>query len=162
MGDIEAIYLEYFNSVYRFALSLSQNQTVAEEVAQETFFKAMEHLDRFDGKGSISAWLYQIARNTYYTMYRKQKRLTPESEFEPLPASQDLEGRYLDQETSRRLHLLLHRLKEPYKEVFTLRVFGELPFAQIGELFGKTDSWARLVFYRAKNELRRQLDETAL
>ena len=50
-------------------------------------------------------------------------------------------------------------MPEPYKEVFSLRVFGELPFAQIGELFGKSDGWARLIFYRAKNELRRRLDE---
>ncbi|WP_200796159.1 RNA polymerase sigma factor [Sporanaerobacter sp. PP17-6a] len=65
----------------------------------------------------------------------------------------DLERDYLDKDTARRLHVLLHNLNEPYKEVFTLRVFGELPFSQIGELFEKTDSWARLIFYRAKKQL---------
>ena len=65
----------------------------------------------------------------------------------------------MEKETVQEIHKILHAMKEPYKEVFSLRVFGELPFAQIGELFGKSDSWARLVFYRAKNELRRQLDE---
>lgn len=65
----------------------------------------------------------------------------------------DVETAYLDREDARKLHILLHNLNEPYKEVFTLRVFGELPFSQIGELFGKTDSWARLIFYRAKKQL---------
>jgi RNA polymerase sigma-70 factor (ECF subfamily) len=64
-----------------------------------------------------------------------------------------LENAYLDSDTARRLHIHLHSMDEPYKEVFTLRVFGELPFSQIGDLFGKTDSWARLVFYRAKKQL---------
>lgn len=69
----------------------------------------------------------------------------------------DLEKSYLDSDTAKRLHHLLHNLQEPYKEVFTLRVFGDLPFSQIGELFGKTDSWARLVFYRAKKELQEEI-----
>ena len=67
------------------------------------------------------------------------------------------DGNHLDKENARRLHILLHNLNEPYKEVFTLRVFGELPFSQIGELFGKTDSWARLIFYRAKKQLQEDL-----
>ena len=65
----------------------------------------------------------------------------------------DLETGHLDKDAARRLHVYLHNMDEPYKEIFTLRVFGELPFSQIGELFGKTDSWARLVFYRAKKQL---------
>ena len=71
--------------------------------------------------------------------------------------STDIESAYLDKENVKRLHILLHNLKEPYKEVFTLRVFGELPFSQIAELFGKTDSWARLIFYRAKKQLQEDL-----
>jgi len=70
-----------------------------------------------------------------------------------LDTSFNLEMDYLDKDTSKRLHIELHNLREPYKEVFTLRLFGELPFSQIGELFGKTDSWARLIFYRAKKQL---------
>jgi RNA polymerase sigma-70 factor (ECF subfamily) len=160
VADFESIYYEHFHGVYRYVLSLCQNKAIAEDVAQETFYKAMENLDKFDGKGRIFVWLCQIAKNTYYSLYKKQKRLVSESDSDL--ASQDapdFEGRYLDSEMSEKLHLLLHQLNEPYKEVFTLRVFGELPFAQIAELFGKTDSWARLIFYRAKNELRKGFDE---
>ena len=73
-----------------------------------------------------------------------------------------MEGQLLERETAWELHKLLHRLDEPYKEVFSLRVFGELSFSQIGQLFGKSDSWARLIFYRAKTELRRRADENQL
>lgn len=74
-----------------------------------------------------------------------------------LDTSLNLEKAYLNKEEAKRLHVLLHRLNEPYKEIFTLRVFGELPFSQISELFGKTDSWARLIFYRAKKQLQEEM-----
>ncbi|MDY3014819.1 MAG: RNA polymerase sigma factor [Evtepia sp.] len=160
MSEFEAVYLAHFEKVYRYVLSLCQNSALAEEITQETFCKAMEHMDQFDGKGRISTWLCQIAKNTYLSHYRKHKRLVPEASGEDWAGTaSDMEEAYLDRETARTLHRLLHQLREPYKEVFMLRTFGELPFGQIGEIFGKTDSWARLVFYRAKNELRRRLDE---
>lgn len=84
---------------------------------------------------------------------QKRKRLTSNIDVHSQYATVDLEKDYLDKDDTKRLHIHLHKLNEPYKEVFTLRVFGELPFSQIGELFDKTDSWARLIFYRAKKQL---------
>lgn len=94
---------------------------------------------------------------------KKQRRGVPEFEenvFTHLLSN--IETELLDRDTAWQIHKLLHHLPEPYKEVFSLRVFGELPFAKIGELFGKSDSWARLIFFRAKKELRRDLDESSL
>ena len=160
MTDFENIYNEYFHDVYKYMLSLCQNETMAEEVTQATFCKAMESIDSFKGKCSLFVWLCQIAKNTYFTLYKKQKRRVSESEFETsIVALPDFESEYIDSETSKRLHQLLHELSDPYKEVFMLRVFGELPYSQIGELFSKTDSWARLIVYRAKKELWRRLNE---
>ena len=122
----------------------------------------MEKLESFRGDCSVFVWLCQIAKNTYFTLCRKQKHRTDETDIAFLANSKDLETDLLAHDSALRLHRLLHELREPYKEVFSLRVFGELPFSQIGELFGKTDSWARLVFYRAKSELRRQMDETVM
>lgn len=163
MADFEAIYNQHYNSVYKYVFSLCRNETIAEEITQEAFFKAMEHMDRFDGKCKLYVWLCQIAKNTFYTYANKQKRYASEdvtdlSEF-PEPG---FENDFLDKEAAWKLHKLLHQLDEPYKEVFSLRVFGELSFSQIGDLFGKTDSWARLIFYRAKNKLRRGMDENTL
>ncbi len=163
MGDFEAIYIEHFNNVYKYVFSLCRNEAVAEEITQEAFYKAMEHIDRFDGKCKLYVWLCQIAKNTYYTYVKKQKRCIPAADAD---LSKEETGRFenelLEKEDAWKLHKLLHQLKEPYKEVFTLRIFGELSFSQIGELFGKTDSWARLIFYRAKKELRRDFDEDIL
>lgn len=160
MEDFEAIYVQHFDGVYKYVFSLCRNETIAEEITQEAFYRAMEHIDKFEGKCKLYVWLCQIAKNTFLTYAKKQKRYVSEADID---LSQQIEPSFeseiLDKETLWKLHKLLHGLSEPYKEVFSLRVFGELPFSQIGELFGKSDSWARLIFYRAKKELRRDLDE---
>lgn len=163
MSDFETIYTQYYDGVYKYVFSLCGSEAIAEDITQEAFYKAMEHIDRFDGKCKLFVWLCQIAKNTFYTYAKKQKRVVSEDTAELSgPPGPDPENEVMDREASWKLHKLLHRLQEPYKEVFSLRVFGELSFSQIGDLFGKTDSWARLVFYRAKNELRRGMDEDTL
>ena len=114
---------------------------------------ALRHIDKFNGSCKLYVWLCQIAKNTYFSLSQKQKRIAPDIDADFPDITLDIEKDYFDREAAMRLHVLLHDLNEPYKEVFTLRVFGELPFSQIGELFGKTDSWARLIFYRAKKQL---------
>ena len=163
VADFERIYTDHFPSVYKYIFSLCRNPAIAEEVTQEAFYKAMMHMDQFDGTCQLYVWLCQIAKNTYFTYHQKQKRQVSEGEAAlSQEAAPDFERDLMDQETARRLHVLLHQLPEPYKEVFSLRVFGELPFAQIGELFGKTDSWARVIFYRAKTKLRRDFNENTV
>ena len=154
MIDFGDIYSEYFTGVYKFVLSLSRDESVAEEVTQETFFKAMQKIGEFNGSCKLYVWLCQIAKNTYFTLCKKQNRTVSSTDMEFTDTAPDLETAYLDRDTAQRLHIRLHDMAEPYKEVFTLRVFGELTFSQIGELFGKTDSWARLIFYRAKKQLK--------
>ncbi|MCL2364465.1 MAG: sigma-70 family RNA polymerase sigma factor [Defluviitaleaceae bacterium] len=153
--DFEQVYKAHFTDVYKYVLSLSRNATIAEEVTQETFFKALRKIDQFNGSCKLYVWLCQIAKNTYFTLHQKQSRHTAVDDAVLSGITHDIENDYLDKNIAKRLHILLHNLNEPYKEVFTLRTFGELPFSQIGELFDKTDSWARLIFYRAKNNYRR-------
>lgn len=160
MEDFEAIYVQHFDGVYKYVFSLCRNETMAEEITQEIFYRAMEHIDKFEGKCKLYVWLCQIAKNTFLTYAKKQKRHVSETDIDlSKQIEPSFENEILDKETVWKLHKLLHELSDPYKEVFSLRVFGELPFSQIGELFGKSDSWARLIFYRAKKELRRNLDE---
>ena len=160
MEDFEAIYVQHFDGVYKYVFSLCRNETMAEEITQETFYRAMEHIDKFEGKCKLYVWLCQIAKNTFLTYAKKQKRHVSETDIDlSKQIEPSFENEILDKETVWKLHKLLHELSDPYKEVFSLRVFGELPFSQIGELFSKSDSWARLIFYRAKKELRRNLDE---
>ncbi|MCC9296155.1 RNA polymerase sigma factor [Clostridium sp. WLY-B-L2] len=153
MADFGEIYAENFSGVYKYVLALCRNEDIAEEVTQETFFKAMQHIDKFNGSCKLYVWLCQIAKNTYFSLSKKRKRMALEIDGDFPYTTWDLERDYLDKDAARQLHVLIHNLNEPYKEVFTLRVFGELPFMQIGELFRKTDSWARLIFYRSKKQL---------
>lgn len=147
----EEIYARYFRDVYRFALSLTQDRALAEEIAQDTFFKALKALDKFDGSKDIRAWLFTIARNAWYSYCRAHRRTVSQEELpQELPGGVRIEERIEDEESAFAIHQFLHSMEEPYKEVFSLRVFGELPFEKIGRLFGKSANWARVTFYRAK------------
>lgn len=158
MDKFEALYQEYVLDIYHFCLSLCGNELLAEDITQETFFKALQNIDRFRGECSVKTWLFRIAQNEWITRCRKNKKLTS-LEGQPEPSGEgDLETSFADRDTARALHKKLHHLQEPYKEVFTLRVFGELPFAQIAELFGKSESWAKMTYYRAKQKLRGDLE----
>ena len=152
--NFEETYRTCFQNVYRFLFSLTGNADLAQELTQETFFKAMRAMNRFDGKKDILAWLFTIARNTYYSHYRRQKHISPEPIPEDTALSRDPPAENLiEKETALEIHRFLHTMKEPYKEVFTLRVLGELSYTQISRLFGKSESWVRVTYYRAKKQI---------
>ena len=155
MIEFEKIYSEYFTDIYKYALSLCRNKAVAEDISQETFIKAIEKIKHFKGDCALVVWLCQIAKNTYFSYCKKNKRIAEQSD----ESSDDgFELQLIDKDTAFEIHKVLHDLEEPYKEVFSLRVFGELSFAQIGELFMKTESWARVTFHRAKLKLREKIE----
>ena len=95
----------------------------------------------------------QIAKNCFYTAARRRNRQA-DAPLEMIPDPGDMEQKLLDRETAMELHRLLHQLDEPYKEVFWMRTFGELSFAEIGRFWGKSDSWARVTYHRAKLKIR--------
>ncbi len=148
------IYELYFKDVYSYVYSICRNESVAEEITQETFFKALNRISSFKGNCKIYTWLCQIAKNTFYDYQKKEKRKMPlDDDFEYFDFTIDIEKDFVKTEQSMEAHMILHKLDNPYKEVFTLRVFAELSFKQIGSIFNKSDSWARIIFYRAKNKL---------
>ena len=161
MDGFEQIYNTYFTAVYCYARSLTRNERDAEELTAETFFKALKAIGSFDGRGDIRVWLCQIAKHTWFNQRRRKKRELPldeELEYgadENIAVADALENR----DTAQRLFVLLHRLEEPYKEFFTLRTFCEQPYAQIAALFGKTESWARVTYHRAKTKLLMEMEE---
>ncbi|MFB9326410.1 RNA polymerase sigma factor [Paenibacillus aurantiacus] len=158
MTRFEHIYNQYFKDVYRFVWSMCRDSATAEEITQETFFKALNRIDQFRGTCQINVWLCQIAKNTYFSYAEKQKRHV---RYDPGDdaSKQSLEAMMVNQEAAFRVHQALHGLDDPYKELFTLRVFGELSFAQISQLFGRTESWARVTFHRAKRKVQDRLKE---
>lgn len=152
--EFEQIYIAYFKDVYLYLRSLSANEDIAEELTQEVFSKALKSLSSFDGTKDIRAWLFAIARNTYFTFCKRQKRYAAQELFENMP-DQTVQFTQLleDQEQAFQIHRFLHEMKDPYKEVFTLRVFGELPFEKIALLFGKSSGWARVTYHRARKQI---------
>lgn len=155
MIEFEEVYKRYFKDVYKYALSLTHNEHTAEEITQETFFKALKSIEQFDGRCKLYVWLCQIAKNTYFTS--RQRKANGNELIEESHPDASLEKRLLNKETFLEIHKILHTLEEPYKEVFSLRAFGELSFRQIGTLFGKTESWARVTYHRAKMKIKEDL-----
>lgn len=156
--EFEEIYREYFRDVYLFLRSISGNADLAEELTQQVFEKALRAIDRFDGRSNVRAWLFTIARNTYYSHVRDSRRETAMPPGDFAVEDDTFIGRMADEEAAFAAHRLLHSMREPYKEVFTLRVFGELSFERIGSLFGKSAAWARVTYFRARCMLAGQLE----
>ena len=152
--DFERVYTEYFKDVYLYLRSLSANEDTAQELTQEVFSKALKSLNRFDGSKDIRAWLFTIAKNTYFTLCRRQKLFISEELTEPIPDRRVQFTEHLEDEAQAfQIHQFLHNMKDPYKEVFSLRVFGELSFEKIAMLFGKSPGWARVTYHRARKQI---------
>ena len=158
MTDFNEIYSLYFKDVYKYVLSISRDEMIAEEITQETFFKALKNIDKFDGKCKLYVWLCQIAKNTFFTYRKKEKYHEDLTEVENILVESTIEQCLLSKESIFNIHKELHSLDEPYKEVFMLRVFGDLSFSQIGSLFEKTESWARVTYHRAKMKLKERME----
>ena len=152
MIDFEEVYRDYLEDVYRFSLALCRDPVLAEELTQETFYQAVRSIDRFNGSCKVSVWLCQIAKHLWYQHLRKRK---PE---EPLPED-GLPGPSAEEDVlTRQGHLDLlrqiHALPPSTREVVYLRAFGGLSFREIGDVLGRTETWARVTFYRGKERLK--------
>ena len=157
--DFDGLYQTYYMSVYSYVMTIVKSAHLAEEITQQTFYKALRSLPDFKGTSSQFTWLCAIAKNTAYQELKRQSRFQAEVSEEDLPASEGVEQKAQEEILTLRIHQLLHEMEEPYKEVFQLRVFGELSFARIGVIFGKTENWARVTYHRAKCKLQERMDD---
>ncbi len=153
-NDFDEIYRLYAGDVYHFALGLCRSPELAEDIVQDTMLNAVKSIDRFDGRCSLKTYLCTIARNLYLNHVKKaESRNLPLDDVPEIPDGDSPEQKTLDKLQARQIHRALHQLDEPYKEVFSLHVFAELKFRDIGELFDKSDNWARVIFFRAKEKI---------
>lgn len=155
--DFEKLYHAYFMEVYSFCLTIVKDACLAEEIAQETFFKAIRTEHSYQGKSSEITWLCAIAKNICMDALRRQKRVAPMVDMEQ-SGTASTEKNAIDKLTVFQIHQVLHKMEEPYKEVFQLRIFGELSFADIGKIFGKTENWARVTYHRARLKLQERME----
>ncbi len=156
--DFERLYKTCYLQVYSYLMSLCGNSHLAEELTQQTFFKAMRASAnaRFREDAKVLTWLCAIAKNLYTDALRQQKHMA--SLPDELATENDLDDKIHSEALSFQIHKVLHSLDEPYKEVFQLRVFGELPFRKIAALFGKSENWARVTYHRAKLKIQERMD----
>ncbi|MCI5494788.1 MAG: RNA polymerase sigma factor [Roseburia sp.] len=156
--SFDEIYRNYAKMLYAYVLSLCHNPTVAEDVVQMTFLRAIEKADTFQGKSKISTWLCRIAKNIWLDLCRtaEEKNIPLDEWCEPVSET-DMLQQMIDKEENARMYQCIHELQEPFKEVFMLRMMGNLSFQEIGDIFGKSEVWARVTFYRAKERLREQI-----
>lgn len=153
MTEFEEIYNAYFKDVEFYLLAICHDAHLAEELTAHVFFRALEALPQYRGDSDIRTWLCSIARNCYLSYLRKKKTSVSVDELEIPDPRQGIEEQFIDKDQALAVHKVLHELPEPYKEVFSLRVFGQLSFSDIGNLFGKTQNWACVTYHRAKSKI---------
>jgi RNA polymerase sigma-70 factor (ECF subfamily) len=154
MKAFDEIYNEYANVVFKYLMSLTMDPDLSEELTQETFYQVYKNIDKFEGRCKMPVWICQIAKNTYFSYYKKEKRKHSLASDEQTASTINIEDEIIKAHNTISLHRIIRTLGDPYKEVFYLRFFGGLSHQQIGEILGKSESWARVTFYRAKEQIR--------
>lgn len=156
MSGFQEIYETYSRPVYRFLLSLTRNETMAEDLLQEVFYKALLHIDRFEGRCSLYTWLCQIGKNAWLKECRKHKYSGECPVEEVAGMATDLptpEEQVIQREERMRVRQAVLRLSDPYKDVFILHAYADVKLKEIAEMYGKSEAWARVTYYRAKQQI---------
>lgn len=155
MYDIEEVYKEHYRIVYKYLMCLTNNADLSEELTQETFYKMIKKIDTFKGKAKISVWLCEIAKNLYFDELRKNKRRKKvELDFNNIQSDSNLEEDYIEKEETENLSKEIEKLDEDIKRVIFLRLNSDMSFKEIGQVLGKTETWARVNFYRGKQKVK--------
>lgn len=156
-SELENYYREYGKKVYLFLMSLSGDSDISEELTQETFYQAIKSINRFEGKCSVYTWLCQIAKNLWCRELDRRKR-HPVAEYDANARSPSVTPEEEISLKDEKINILkrLHTLPEHEKEIILLRASGELSFREIGEIFEKSENWARVTYYRAKQKLKKE------
>ena len=159
MTEFEHIYRAYFTEVELYLRVLCRDELLAEELTEQVFFQALKALPKFRGDCDIRTWLCAIGKNCYVTYLRKHK---PSESIEEIQVADpfSIQEKLEDRDQAMAIHRVLHDLPEPYKEVFSLRVFGQLSFDSIGSLFGRTANWACVTYHRARQKIRDKMEES--
>ena len=159
MQNIEEIYKQHSNTVYKYLFCLTHSEDTSEELTQETFAIAVKEINKFKGNCKISVWLCQIAKHLWYKKLKKEKRQNIVSFDEPnieLVEEKTTEDIICKQEENLKLFKDMQKLDTISREIIYLRMFGNLNFIEIGEILGKTPNWARVNFYRAKEKMKEE------
>ena len=159
MTEFESIYRTYFRDLELYLRAICHDELLAEELTAQVFFQALKALPSFRGDCDIRTWLCAMGRNAYLSHLRRTKPSEPIDLLQIPDPKQAVEEQILDRDQAMIIHRVLHDLPEPYKEVFSLRVFGQLSFEDIGSLFGRTANWACVTYHRARQKIRDKMED---
>lgn len=159
MDSMEQIYLDHAKTVYGFLLTRTKDPDLAEELTQETFYRAVKNIGRYKGESSVSTWLCGIAKNLWLEQLRKKQRQTLPLEAAEAAAVPSAESELLGCWENTQILKLVHRLDNPMREVIYLRLVGNLTFAQIGDIMEKSENWARVTYYRGKEKVMKEAEK---
>ena len=154
----ERLYNAYYMRVFSYVMTMAGDRQTSEEITQEAFFRAFSKSAEFRNESDEVTWLCAIAKNCFVDETRRRNKAAPIPDEMPA-AGKSIEQQVTDKDSSFRIHAALHTMDEPYREVFELRIFGELSFSQIGTLFGKTENWARVTYHRARLKLMERMNQ---
>ncbi len=152
--NTEDIYQKYGTMVYRYLLGMCQNEDLAEELTQETFYQAVKSSNTYDGSCKVSTWLCQIGKHMWYRELRRRKRFCDTEPEEPVSYAGNPEEQYLHKEKLSEVVEQIQNLSKEEKEVIMLRASTSLTFREIGEITGRSENWARVTYFRAKQKLK--------
>lgn len=155
---MEQIYKDYSKFIFNYLLSFTNNVEIAEELMQDTFLSAILNINKFKNKSSLKTWLCKIAKNKWIDYYKKTKQIK-EINIDEINVNLFLDYCFED-ECLKRNELLdnISKLDKSTQEVIFLRIKGNLTFKEIGSIMEKTESWARITFYRGKVKLKEKMD----
>ena len=159
MTEFADIYETYFADVELYLRAICRDEALAEDLTEQVFFRALKALPTFRGDCDIRTWLCAMARNAFVSHQRKEKPSQSIEELQIPDSRKTVEEWIVDQEQAMAIHRILHDLPEPYKEVFSLRIFGQLSFGDIGSLFGRTANWACVTYHRARQKIQSEMEE---
>ena len=157
--EFEQLYRENYPRVYAFLYKLCGDHYLAEELTQETFYQAILSIHRYRGGCELFTWLASLAKHTYYKYLRRQKRRADEIDIDTLmqycrdELAESPEEIYMRDVTAKSVRRKMQALPEKYRDVMILRVYAELPFAQIGATLGITENSAKIIYFRAKKKM---------
>lgn len=159
MEQFEKIYDKYYRKLYLFLLKLSGNPALSEELTQETLYKAFLHIDQYEGRSSLYTWLCKIAKNSWLAEMDKRKYLVELEEPWEFDSGVNLEEDILNRHMRGWMRKEIMNLPEPYTSVCMLRIYAELPYAEIASVFGKSESWAKVTYFRGKAMLMERMEK---
>ena len=154
---LEEFYRKNYPIVYGYLLSLCHDPHLAEDLTSDVFSVAIEKIDTYDPKYRASTWLCTIGRNLLINYRKRQRRIVPLTEDNPI-ISPSPEVLYIQKEQAKEAMRAAEKLPVLQRQVVYMRWEG-MQFRDIALSLGQTENWARVTYYRAKVKILAEMEE---